>query len=208
MYRYGYNHSVSGGVNVKLNDYNKKRDYIKHFADTFTILNKKGFELVLSDYKMEFINYLLFRQNYLDDDIKKIVKELFDDKTFFEESDYGYMVMDMILNPIADVDNDYNTIKRFLFEESMLEDSYIDLDRLEYFMDISKDSSNNPEFLKNSFKQLKQIDDYTFEEKRSVYRRVGKLKHEINSFIHYNDTILNSNSWKVTSLLRSLKNRI
>lgn len=205
---YGYNHSVSGGVNVKLNDYNKKSDYIQHFADTFTILNKEGFELVLSDYKMEFVNYLLFRQNYVDDDIKTILNELFGDKEFFEESDYGHMVLDVIMNPVESGDEDYNTIKRFLFEESMLEDSFIDLGRLKDFVDISEDSGNNQEFLKNSFKELKQIDDYTFEEKRSVYRRVGKLKHEINNFIHFNDTILNSNSWKVTSLLRSLKHRI
>lgn len=205
---YGYNHSVSGGVNVKLNDYNKKKDYIQHFRDTFTILDKKGFEMILSDYKMEFVNYLLFRDNLSDEEIKSIVKELFENTDFFEESDYGNMIMDMIINPVEDVDDEYNMIKSFLFEESMLEDSFIDLDRLKDYINISKNAGDNSKLQKNSFNQLKEIDNYTFEEKRSVYRRVGKLKHEINSFIHFNDSILNSNSWKITSFLRSLKHKI
>lgn len=205
---YGYNHSVSGGVNVKLNDYNKKRDYIQHFVDTFTILDRKDFELILSDYKLEFIKYLIFRHNLLDEDIRQIVGELFDDNAFFEESDYGYMILDMITNPAGETDDDYNMIKSFLFEESMLEDNFIDLDRLKDFVNISKEMDDKQDVIKNSFSRIKEIDDNTFEEKRSVYRRVGKLKHEINSFIRYNDSILNSNSWKVTSLLRSLKHKI
>lgn len=204
---YGYNHSVSGGVNVKLNSYDKKNDYIQHFVDTFQILEKKGFELVLSDYKMEFVNYLIFRQNLHDEDINKIVRDLFEGTDIFEEGDYGYMILDLILNPVKNVDDQYDTIKRFLFEESMLEDNFIDLDRLKDFVSISKDH-DDAEFIKGSFNQIKQIDDYTFEEKLSVYRRVGKLKHEINNFIHSNDTILNSNSWKVTSFLRSIKHKM
>ncbi len=204
---YGYNHSVSGGVNVKLNSYDKKNDYIQHFVDTFQILEKKGFELVLSDYKMEFVNYLIFRQNLHDEDINKIVRNLFEGTDIFEEGDYGYMILDLIINPVKNVDDQYDTIKRFLFEESMLEDNFIDLDRLKDFVSISKDH-DDAEFIKGSFNQIKQIDDYTFEEKLSVYRRVGKLKHEINNFIHSNDTILNSNSWKVTSFLRSIKHKM
>ena len=45
---YGYNHSASGGVNVKVDTYDKKFDYIKHFVDTFEILQKKGFDVSLS----------------------------------------------------------------------------------------------------------------------------------------------------------------
>lgn len=205
---YGYNHSVSGGVNVKLNSYDKKRDYIQHFADTFKILDKECFELVLADYKMEFVNYLTFRQNLSDEDINMIVREVFEGDDVFEKEDYGYMILDLIYNPPEKVDDEYETIKEFLFEESMLEDNFIDLDRLNDFIEISEASNEDEERIKRSFNQLKEIDDYTFREKRSVYRRVGKLKHEINNFIHSNDSILNSNSWKVTSFLRSIKHKL
>lgn len=200
---YGYNHSISGGLNIKLNTYKKIYDYITHFKQTFQILEKTGFETVLGNYKKEFIDYLNFRQNINNQDIKKIVSELFKDDRYFNESDYGYMIIDMLRNDVKVDDEKYEFIKHCLFEESMLEDTLIDIGRLKNFQKISQ--NNNMDEHKASFKQLKEIEKYTFEEKRQINGDVDRLKISINRFIKSNNEILTSNSWKLTSVLRSLK---
>lgn len=200
---YGYNHSVSGGLNIKIDTYNKKYDYITHFIETFEILEKEEFEMVYNNYKKEFIDYLNFRQNIYDSDIKRIVSELFKEDKYFHESDYGYLIIDILRNDDISTDEKYDFIKYCLFEESMLEDTFIDIDRLKEFQKISQTSDINKQ--KSSFNHLKKIENYTFEEKRQINGDVDRLKISINHFIKSNNAILTSNSWKLTGLLRSLK---
>lgn len=202
---YGYNHSASGGVNLKVNSYLKKRDYIQHFKDTFEILKKNEFNEALSNYKYEFIQYLTFRQNLSDSDIKRIVTELFDDCDYFKETDYGYFILDLIKNPEKEVNSDYKVVKMCLFEESMIENTFIDFNTLKTFTEMSKQDN---ELLKISYNQLKDIEYYTFEEKRVLNGTLDKLKNEIKKYIKSNDAILISNSWKFTSYLRSLKHKL
>lgn len=204
---YGYNHSASGGVNVKVDTYDKKFDYIKHFVDTFEILQKNGFDMSLSSYKKEFIDYLNYKQNIFDEDIKKIISELSLDE-FFKRDDYGYFIIDFIKNPPNEENEEYDLIKECLFEESMLENTYIDVYRLKDFAEISKDSIQQENMLKSSFKQLKEIENYTFEDKRELSGKIDRLKNEITHYIHLNNEILTSNSWKVTSYLRMLKHKL
>jgi len=203
---YGYNHSVGGGLNLKLNSYLKKKDYITHYLETFKILEKKGFENVLSDYKKEFIDYLNFRQNIHDSDIKKIIKELFVGDVYFNDNEYGNLIIDLFKNEINDNETDYSFIKYCLFEESMLENTFIDIDRLNEFIKISENKDLNS--IKASFVQLKEIETSTFEEKRRINGTIDKLKIDISSYVKSNNRILTSNSWKLTSLLRNLKHKL
>lgn len=205
---YGYNHSASGGVNVKVNNYEKKFDYLKHFVDTFEILQNKGFNESLSLYKKEFIDYLNFRGNIFDEDIKKIISELTQLDEFFKKEDYGYFIIDLIKNPSNEENEEYDLIKECLFEESMLEDTFIDVYRLKNFAEISKNSIQQENMLKSSFKQLKDIEQYTFDKKRELSGKIDRFKNEITHYIHLNNEILTSNSWKVTSYLRTLKHKL
>lgn len=202
---YGYNHSVSGGLNIKLNTYKKRKEYITHFIETFKILEKKGFENVLADYKKEFIDYLNFRDNINNQDIIDIVKELFADDIYFKDSDYGYLIISILKGETIDEDDEYNLIKYCLFEESMLEDVFIEPDRLKDYVKINESNGSNEN--KASFKQLKEIEDETFEEKRKINGTVDKLKLDITHYIKSNNRILTSNSWKFTSLLRNIKQK-
>lgn len=206
---YGYNHSASGGVNIKVNTYDKKQDYIQHFIDTFEILENNGFDEILNLYKLEFINYLNFQQNIYDEDIQEIIGRLSILDKYFKDTDYGYLIITLIKNPIKEEENeDYCFIKECLFEESMLENTFIDVYRLKEFAKISNYSIKNDNLLISSFKQLKFIEKYSFEEKRKIFGQVSKMKKEIKYYINSNNLILTSNSWKLTSYLRSLKNKI
>ncbi len=204
---YGYNHSAGGGVNIKVNDYPKKRDYVQHFIQTFEILENNGFTEALDVYKKEFIDYINFRQNINDEDIQKILRESTELESYFTMDDYGYLIIDLIKNPPQQTDTEYETIKRCLFEESMLENTFIDIYRLKEYSKISEKSAIDENMLKSSFKQLKDIEEYTFEDKRKINSTVGKLQKQIKHYIKSNDEILTSNSWKVTGALRSLKHK-
>ena len=204
---YGYNHSASGGVNIKVQGYDKVKDYVQHFIDTFNILDKAQFKHIRELYKKEFIDYLNFRQNYKDETVKKVVKEILPDN-IFNKTDYGYFIVDMVKNGFnKKEDNNYNLIKYCIFEESMIEGVYIDSDRLYELSKISKKTSNNNEFIKSSFFELKQIEEYTFDEKRKLSSLIGRYKNDIKYFIKMNNDILNSKSWKLTSYLRSIKHK-
>ena len=49
---YGYNHSIGGGLNMKIDTLDKKQDYIQHFIDTFEILENNGFDEILNLYSL------------------------------------------------------------------------------------------------------------------------------------------------------------
>lgn len=203
---YGYNHTAAGGVNVKLNSYTKKRDYAQHFIDTFSILQENNFDEALSSYKKEFIDYLNFRDNLFDEHLQIVLQEKTALNHYFKENDYGHLIIDTIKNPPEEDENQYLLIKECLFEESMTEDSFIDYERLKEFTKITKTTST--ESLELSFKKLKEIQNYTFEEKRKILGNVGKLQREIKYYIKNNHEILSSNSWKLTSFLRSFKHKL
>lgn len=201
---YGYNYSIGGGLNIKLDTHAKIKDYMSHYKKVFNILKDEEFQDTVYNYKKEFIDYLNFRQNINNETIKKILSEEFGDYKYFQESDYGYLIIKTLIDDYDENDEEYDLIKYCLFEESMLEDTFIDIERLQDFVKISKD--NDITKRESSFKQLKNIDNYTFEEKRKINGKVDKLKIDIARFIKSNNDILTSNSWKITGFLRSIKN--
>ena len=89
----------------------------------------------------------------------------------------------------------------------MLENTVIEVDRLKTFVN-NYNKTEDKELLKSSFNVLKQIENYTFQEKREINGEVDRLKMNIKRSIHSNEEILSSNSWRVTSYLRSLKHKM
>lgn len=96
---YGYNHSVGGGVNEKITNFEKKKAYIKHFKDIFDILKYHNLNSIFSIYKKEFIDYLFYSNNIHDKEIKEIVKNLFKNYAeYFDEGEYGFFLMHYLIN--------------------------------------------------------------------------------------------------------------
>ena len=91
---YGYNHSIGGGVNEKITNFEKKNAYIKHFKDIFDILKRHELNSIFSIYKKEFIDYLFYSNNIHDSEIRRIVKDLFNN---FDEDEYGFFLMDYLI---------------------------------------------------------------------------------------------------------------
>lgn len=230
---YGYNHSVGGGVNIKVNNYEKKFAYIKHFKCTFDLLKENMFEGPFAAYKREFMDYLLFQNNLYDEDIKDVVRQLFSKEVneYFEEDDYGYSYLDMILNDIED-ERDYDSfkdIKKYLLQETLIVDNFIEADYLREYVKITNDKKNNKAILeKNSINAIKEIenevnDDYEFfsnniksiteelnlksvEYEAKKYGKINSVKRKIMNAVKDKDvTFPNENSAKINKFFDVIK---
>ena len=209
---YGYNNKVAGGVNVKVNTYEKKYDYIMHFKDTFDILKNNEFDNAFEGYKKEFVNYLIFENNLKDSDIRKIVPEIFENiKEYYNEEDYGYNYISIIYNNknLDDINNelnDFRLIKQSLFEETLINDNFIDLEYLQEYVSISKKNQKNKNELEAlSFEALKNVEKNVHEDNKYLTENIDNITEEINQIDNSNNAILSSNSWKSTEFLRTMK---
>lgn len=198
---YGYNHSIGGGVNEKITDFAKKNAYIKHFKDIFDILKINNLDSIFSIYKIEFIDYLIYSDNIHDNQIKNIIKVLFKNyKEYFDENDYGFFIMDFIINEDQltnkALDDSYNLnfhenefheyleIKKYLFEETSVNANFIDTVRLrDYLNYITKNNYKNPsmDLKEYSFNELIKINRYISQNKESLDEETNNLENELNS---------------------------
>ena len=73
---YGFRYAPTGGLS-KINTFEKKWDYVKHFRETFEILRQANFDDILEDYKEKLFLYINHAQNSSDEVIYTIVHEIF-----------------------------------------------------------------------------------------------------------------------------------
>ena len=74
---YGFRYP-DGGSLLKINTYQKKHDYIRHFKDTFDILDNASFKVMKQDYEDKLIEYINF--NKCSFELKSIVYDIFGDE--------------------------------------------------------------------------------------------------------------------------------
>ena len=105
---YGYRYSVNDSLD-KIDSYEKKYDYIKHFKDTFDILSRTPkFNKTLNKYIDTFYKYLsYFDSNKKDIELYNIVKEVFSNNEYdiLDNIDkYFYIPKISIIVPVYNVD--------------------------------------------------------------------------------------------------------
>ena len=89
---YGYNHSIEGGVNVKINTYEKKKDYIQHFKDVCEILTEAGLHDTSDFYKIHLFRFLTWNENNQDEELFEIFEDVWGiNNNTFDESDFNYV---------------------------------------------------------------------------------------------------------------------
>ena len=184
---YGYNHSVGGGVNIKVNTYEKKLAYIQHFKDTFDILKENDFEGSYGGYKREFMDYIVFGNNLYDDDIKKAFKEVFADDVneYFSPEDPGYSYLEMIINDeeIKDYES-FEEIKRCLIEETLINDNFIDVNYLRQYIKLSdKNEKNRSTIEKVSMNAVKDVENEVNEDYEYLSKNIDSINDEFNLIV-------------------------
>ena len=81
---YGFRYAAIGGLN-KINTPEKKFDYIKHFKDTFDILNNAGFKKMAKIYEEKLDYYINSSNNKSDKVIYDAVQEIFKNDEYILE---------------------------------------------------------------------------------------------------------------------------
>lgn len=209
---YGYHNQVSGGPDSKINDYKKKYDYIKHFKESFDILKNNDFENTYENFKVIFTNYLKKRENYYDDDFKIIIPEVFGDLSeYFDTNSYDYafiknMIGNYELDDVNEELNDFKSLKKDLFEETLTNDHFIDYEKLKSYTSlINQNTDKNTEIQLLSFETLKTLETEVNEDYEYLNEKIDDIDTEISQLNKSNDSILSSKSWKSTEFLRSVK---
>lgn len=205
---YGYNHTIGGGVNMKVNTFDKKHDYIQHFKDTFDILRTNLFESAYLNYKREFIDYLINQDNLFNDEIIRLVKDIFPDfKEYFDETDYGFAYIDMIVNSgddnVLNKYQEFRDTKRYLVEETMINDNFINVDYLRKYVKICEQEEG---FILDqvSMTAVKDVERDVNNDQKLLLAELELINKEINNIERANAEILSSNSWKLTESLRHI----
>lgn len=204
---YGYNHSIGGGVNMKIDTLDKKHNYIQHFKCAFDMLKDNLFMSSYLTYKREFVDYLLFQDNLFDEEIKICIKDIFPDfEKYFDENDYGFEYIDMIVNSKEDLVNkykDFRDIKKYLIEETMIDDNFINVDYLRKYVSICE-QDDSCMINQVSITAIKDVERYVNNDQRELQEDLELVKKEINDKIYINNAIFSSTSWKITKPLRKI----
>lgn len=181
---YGYNHSVGGGVNIKVNTYEKKVAYIEHFKQTFDLLKENEFEGPYAGYKREFADYIVFQNNLYDEDIRKAFHEVFSEgiDEYFTKDDYGYSYLEMMANDGETNEFDtFKDIKKYLIEETLLNDNFIEGDYLREYVKILNENHNNKQLLeKVSISAVKEIETEVNDDYELLSKNFKEINEELN----------------------------
>ena len=144
---YGYNYAVGGGANSKVDDYTKKYDFIKHYRDTFEILENAGFDGISNKYKEKLALHLRLNRNKDDMELQEIVWEVFSDNVYYDgfKGNLFNMIMGKAFDNLneSNLDKFHKIIKHSFFSMSCVDDFFIPYDELEKFFSIRNDHDIN-----------------------------------------------------------------
>ena len=149
---YGYNYAVGGGANSKVNDYTKKYDFIKHYKDTFEILENAGFDAISNKYKKLLAIHLKLNRNKNDQELHDITWKIFGDNVYydkFKEKLFNIRVPH-ILEDFDENNSKENIVilKNSFFNMSFVDDYFTPYDTMKKFLSITNTYNNDVDSLK------------------------------------------------------------
>ena len=133
------------------------------------------------------MDYILFQNNLYDYDLKRAVKEVFGNNIndYFNENDYGYSYLEMILNDeeIDDFES-FGEIKEYLIKETLLNDNFISVDYLREYVDIlDKNENNKPLLEKVSMNSVKAIENEVNDDYEYLSKNIDSINDEFNLIV-------------------------
>ncbi|MBE6485699.1 MAG: glycosyltransferase family 2 protein [Methanosphaera stadtmanae] len=188
---------------LELNSIENKEEYIKQYVDIFEIFKNHK---LLNEYKKEFVDYMSFKENLDNEDIRNIFN-VHQIDNYFNEKDYGYLIIDSINNPLKTKNEDYFIIKECLFEQNMLENNVIEVNLLKEYLNISK-KNNKYNSSRYSMKKLKSMNDFNYKNNIKIVSKINQLNNDNKRYLNINKAVLSSNSWRFTKPLRLIKKLI
>ena len=208
---YGYNNSVGGRLNKKINTYDRKRQHMAHFKMVCDILSNGDFDNASNEYKNYLFKYLISEKNVSDVDLFRSFKGVFNDcgEDYFDDANENYIKFIILYKTYL---LKHSSCEQ-LFDEIKNEFSQYHLEFMEdidltvvkmYLLVINSDSLDDFKLRHNKFtlkeleneqKQLKIKNKQLKDEKRELNAELKKIER-------LNDELFDSSSWKVTKFLR------
>ena len=202
---YGYNYSIGGGVNVKVNTYEKKYSYMKHFKVTCDVLEKGKLIDCANVYKTHLLSYLTWRDNIYDFELYEIYEKLFKDlKNYFDKDNNEYIkfkILSTTYNLLKkDTENYFQIVKK-----EFVNLNYIENDIASEKLGLILGSNSLIEFKQKYFDN--PIEEWETKNKLIIPKSENKpLKNIENSPISQNKEKINRNKIKINENRELIKN--
>lgn len=206
---YGYNYSVGGGVNHKMNNYLKKKSYVQHFRDACDILARADLKKTSEEYKLHLTKYLNWKKNNRNEDLFKIYGEIFPDNIdYFDKSDENYIIFNAaaqsyLLYHSDDEENFKNVRKSLLDIDEGILPGHV---KEKYDLIVSSDSLADykksyhdvrMEKLETQNRKLKDRIDELTEENEKLEGKLESLKDDVK-------TVRSSSTFKLAKKVKDI----
>lgn len=209
---YGYNYSIGGGVNVKINNYKKKLSYIQHFKDTCDVLSEGGLAETSEVYKTHFAKYLYWGDNSLDKELYMIYDKVVGKESDFFDKDNPFFQQFYVGSSAffafqQDSEEYFEKVRQNLLGMKVSDKfNSINLKRLEMFIHSDSLEEFKSKYHSEEIRILKENHESLIDKREKLAQRYESLQEELIELEEFNKSLLNSSSWKLTKPLRAVMN--
>ena len=198
---YGFRYAPTGGLS-KINTFEKRWDYIKHFRESFNILKQAQFTDIFEDYKQKLFLFINHAENSSNETIYNIVQEIFkDDPDILDECETYFHIepneQNEDLKTIKDSKQTNLENKDYLKIENQMLESKIQLlnhknDLLTSEIDILAEKSQTNKKLKFDNETLLNENEYLIGNNEELKNKIANF-YEIIERINTNPSYLKEN---------------
>ena len=209
---YGYNYSIGGGVNVKINNFKKKESYFQHFKDTCDALSEGELYNTSDIYKVHFAKYLNWASNAQDRDLYILYdKILGKDSDFFDKNDkyvQSFYIPYAAFQAYHSKSIEYYERIKNEFLKMDLSDNFIitNISLRIYLILINSNSYDDfkQRYYDYSIKRLEDDKRKLKNRNKDLAIKEKSLKEKSRELKKFNEDLSNSSSWRLTKPLRAL----
>lgn len=210
---YAYLFPEKGNTYGKVNSHKKRVHYVTHYKQTFDVFEENGLENLSEKYKPKFLNFFRYTAKVNDLESYEIIMDVFGKHNHYFDNfkeRYDAYNVSLILYKInvENTEEYFNEAKEELKSTEVWKVPSINAYKHRVISFIN--SCETFEDYKKGFSEIHLV--YLRNENKRLKRKYNKLNKEFkknkkknNSLKKLNKSLLNSSSWKLTSVLRKIK---
>ena len=207
---YGYNYSIAGKPENKINNFKKKFDYLVHFKQVIDVLDEGNLDELSHKFKKVLISYLKLAMNENDFEVYEIFNDIFSNmqkyfKKFNDQINYFESYFCVLSIRKCNSEGEFNSLKKKLYDNKLWANYAIDNDLShELILIFSSESfedyiSNKDKFVLNS---LELENKNLLRQQKKLKKDNKKLKKKWKTVNSTYKSIINSKSWSMTRIFR------
>ena len=207
---YGYNYSIAGKPENKINNFKKRFDYLVHFKQVIDVLDEGNLDELSHKFKKGLFSYLKLAMNENDFEVYEIFNDIFSNrqkyfKKFNDQINYFESYFCVLSIRKCNSEGEFNSLKKKLYDNKLWANYAIDNDLShELILIFSSESfedyiSNKDKFVLNS---LELENKNLLRQQKKLKKDNKKLKKKWKTVNSTYKSIINSKSWSMTRIFR------